>query len=109
MPEREMESALWKYGMFFGVYLIMGLGIHVVATYFLSTIYKNPGVVWAKQKTNLMLCIYIISLSVIMFGIYLWYYSMLDLGMATNILFLTCCFAFGVACWSLLATMISKT
>jgi hypothetical protein len=108
MPERETESALMKYGMFIVLYLIFGIGLHILTIYFLAGNSNKNGVVWSEQKTSIIVCIELVCISLVMTAIYLGYYSLLDFGTATNILFLVCCFAFGMACWALECVIISK-
>lgn len=97
-----------QYGMFIILFIIFGLGLQTFVSIFLRNMLNNP-VKWEEQKKNIIMCIYIMILSICMIGGYLWYYSSSNIGIATNLLFVTCCFAFGVACWSLMASMISKT
>jgi hypothetical protein len=107
MPERLTESTAITYGMLIIVYGMIGMGLYGASTYVAVSMFDN-NVLYAEQKKNLGTSILLVSIATIAMGAYLAYYSWINYGVTANILFITCCFAFGMACTALLITILSK-
>ena len=107
MPERLTESTAITYGMLIIVYGLIGLGLYGASTYVAVSMF-NDKVLYEQQKQNLGTSILMVSIATIAMGVYLAYYSFINYGVTANLLFITCCFAFGVACTALLIAILSK-
>jgi hypothetical protein len=107
MAERLTESTAITYGMLIIVYGLIGLGLYGASTYVAVSMF-NDKVLYEQQKQNLGTSILMVSIATIAMGVYLAYYSFINYGVTANLLFITCCFAFGVACTALLIAILSK-